>query len=185
MIFAPELEKKRVALRARGVKDPMNFFDQYRSDVPWISAQLKEASIPFSVIPPNITECGPIVLSIAPAEEQDPELAAWLARAPTVLVNLGSSVFYDEDMARIMATSFLPVLEQTNIQFLWKIRNMANGGEVEVSAEALAPIQEYIQSGRVRIEKWLKADPSALLDTGNIVASVHHGGANCFYEAIR
>ncbi|SCO42679.1 uncharacterized protein FFMR_06900 [Fusarium fujikuroi] len=31
---------------------------------------------------------------------------------------------------------------------------------------------------------WLIADPSSLLDTGNIVTSVHHGGSNCYHEAL-
>jgi len=34
------------------------------------------------------------------------------------------------------------------------------------------------------VEKWLGIDPAAMMETGNIVASVHHGGTNCFFEAV-
>ena len=183
VIFAPEIESKRQALRARGVDNPVDVTGKYRPDVPWISMQFKEASLPLAYIPPNITECGPIVVSVADAEEQDPDLTAWLTRAPTLLVNLGSMVRYNAVTAGTMAKSFRPVLETTNIQFLWKL--MTSVDEPDIPEEVFQPIQEYIQSGRVRIEKWLNADPTALLDTGHIVASVHHGGANCFFEAIR
>ena len=88
----PDLAAKRKKLREKGLKDPINFFDMYRDDVPWITVTAEGASIPVDYIPSNVTITNPIVLSAAPAVEQDPALVDWLKKAPTVLVNLGSTV---------------------------------------------------------------------------------------------
>ena len=53
----------------------------------------ENAIIPIPVIPPNVTCAGPMVLSTAPAAEQDAELAVWLKKAPTVMINLGSGLW--------------------------------------------------------------------------------------------
>jgi hypothetical protein len=50
----------------------------------------------------NVVTCGPIFQSSAAAYEQDPELAAWLKEALTVLISLGSNVDYDEKGAMEM-----------------------------------------------------------------------------------
>lgn len=90
LIMMPALSAKKVALRERGLADPLNFLSLHRSDVPWITMNTEGAAIPVDVIPANVTCAGPIVLSSAPAAEQDAEMAAWVKRAPTVLINLGS-----------------------------------------------------------------------------------------------
>lgn len=64
----------------------------HRDDVPWITMTTDGAAIPVDVVPANVTCAGPIVLDAAPAEEQDPEMARWLKKAPTVMINLGSLV---------------------------------------------------------------------------------------------
>ncbi|KAI1498562.1 hypothetical protein F5X99DRAFT_420535 [Biscogniauxia marginata] len=48
----------------------------------------------------------------------------------------------------------------------------------------LQPLQPFIGSGRVKMYPWLSVDPTALLKTGHIVVSVHHGGSGCYHEAI-
>lgn len=87
----PELAAKKRALKAKGLHDPINFYGMYRDDIPWITQNTEGAAIPVDYVPKNVTCAGPIVLSSAPANEQDPELAAWLKGAPTILINLGSS----------------------------------------------------------------------------------------------
>ncbi|KAF3922903.1 hypothetical protein ABW20_dc0100476 [Dactylellina cionopaga] len=63
-----------------------------------------------------------------------------------------------------------------NVQILWKWK------EVE-SYPAL--VEQYIgENERVKIVKWLDNSPMDLLNTGDIVCNVHHGGANSFYEAL-
>lgn len=150
-----------------------------RPDIPWISQNMLEASIPLEVVPPNVTSAGPIVLDTEPAAQQDPELAAWLARAPTVLVNLGSLFTYSEEQATAMAQAIQDLLSGTEVQVLWKMAK-----ESTYSETYALPLRSYIDAGRLRIVDWLTIDPVALLETGHIVASVHHGGANCYHEAI-
>ncbi|KND90772.1 hypothetical protein TOPH_04610 [Tolypocladium ophioglossoides CBS 100239] len=48
----------------------------------------------------------------------------------------------------------------------------------------LGPVEKYLRNGRLRIEKWLNVDPVSLLNTGDAALSVHHGGANCYREAV-
>lgn len=86
----PVLTAKKAVLKARGLKDPINFLDMHRPDVPWITMDTEGVSTPVDVIPVNVTRAGPMVLEAAPAVEQDPELTAWLAKAPTILINFGS-----------------------------------------------------------------------------------------------
>jgi hypothetical protein len=131
------------------------------------------------VVPQNVITCGPIFLSTAPAAEQDPELAQWLELAPTVLINLGSAMDYDEAGTREMLGAIKIMLSQTSVQVLWKF-NKRN----EFSDHVFAPLAEEIASRRLRLEKWIEIDPAAMLETGNIVVSVHHGGANCYWEAV-
>ncbi|KAL2681318.1 hypothetical protein Neosp_008929 [[Neocosmospora] mangrovei] len=92
VVMTPGLSAKRKILREKGLQDPINFFSIYRQDAPWISMTTEGATIPVDYIPPNVTLAGPIVVSAASAEEQDPKLVEWLKKAPTLLVNLGSSV---------------------------------------------------------------------------------------------
>lgn len=93
VLWMPALSSMRATLRANGIANPSNFYAVYREDAPWISQTTEGASIPVDYVPPNVTSAGPISLRSAPAAEQDAELAAWMKRAPTVLVNLGSSLW--------------------------------------------------------------------------------------------
>jgi hypothetical protein len=78
-----------------------------------------------------------------------------------------------------MSSAIAEVLSKTSLQVLWKFNKIGN-----YSDEALAPLQPYLKNDRLRMPSWLTADPTSLLETGDIVASVHHGGSNCYHEAI-
>ncbi|KAK1775966.1 hypothetical protein QBC45DRAFT_453586 [Copromyces sp. CBS 386.78] len=41
-----------------------------------------------------------------------------------------------------------------------------------------------IESGTVRIVDWFQAEPTAILQSGDLVCAVHHGGANSFLETV-
>lgn len=179
VMVAPEVAEKRVFLKSKGLKDPMNFMELQRPDVPWISQALTEASLPLDFVPSNAMTTGPIVISVGSVEEQDPAMMRWLEQRPTVLISLGSSVEYTEEMSRIMVGAIKKVLDQTNVQFLWKRKPYT-----KYSDDFKAPVLDYIDQGRVRIETWLSVDPPSLLESGHITAFVHHGGANCYHEAI-
>ncbi|RMJ20757.1 UDP-glucoronosyl and UDP-glucosyl transferase, partial [Aspergillus sp. HF37] len=72
------------------------------------------------VIPPSIVPCGPILAEPRSLDAVDPDLASWLASAPTVLINLGSHVQYDKEKATNFARMITHVLGQTDLQILWK-----------------------------------------------------------------
>jgi hypothetical protein len=78
-----------------------------------------------------------------------------------------------------MSIAIAEVLSKFDFQILWKFNKMG-----EYPDDGLLPLKPYLDSDRMRMPNWLIADPSSLLETGDIVASVHHGGSNCYHEAI-
>ncbi|KAL0934398.1 udp-glucoronosyl and udp-glucosyl transferase family protein [Colletotrichum truncatum] len=183
MFFSPKLAAKRKYLVENGVKDPIDFLAPRQPYMgSFILQETQGASLPVDYVPPNIVMAGPISISVATAEELDPELTAWLSRAPTVLVNLGSILEYDEDRAAAMAGALKIMLERTGVQVLWKLLPPADRVLVEDAWRPL--VEEFIHSDRLRVTKWLSVEPLALLQTGYIVVSVHQGGASCYHEAV-
>ncbi|KAI7771398.1 hypothetical protein LZL87_010838 [Fusarium oxysporum] len=178
-MFTPDASKKKSRLQQIGLGKPMNLFGIHRPGVPWITQNTQGAMIPVEVIPPNVTCAGPIILSGLPADQQDHETATWLKRAPTVLINLGSNLAYDESRAEVMATAIAALLFSTDYQVLWKFNKLG-----DFSDDFLVHLKPYLDNERLKMPSWLVADPSSLLDTGNIVTSVHHGGSNCYHEAL-
>lgn len=170
----------RRLLRDNGVKNPLDFLNVRRVDAPWITQAMREASLPLEYLPPNVSAVGPIVLSLASVGEQDAELDSWLKGAPTVLINLGSVFKYSEGRARLMARAIENILQQTDIQILWKLTKAGDYGD-----EFTGDLQEFIDNDRLRVQGWLTVDPAALVHSDHVVASVHHGGSNCYHEALR
>ncbi|KAF4998688.1 hypothetical protein FGRMN_3014 [Fusarium graminum] len=177
--FTPDASEKKLRLREIGLEEPVNLFRIHRNDVPWITQNTEGAMISVDYVPQNVTCAGPILLSGAPASEQDPETANWLKRSPTILINLGSNLAYDEVRATAMSEAIAQLLSKTEVQVLWKFNKLG-----EYSDKALECLKPYAASGRVKMPTWLVADPASLLETGSIIASVHHGGSNCYHEAI-
>ncbi|KAL4780291.1 hypothetical protein BJX76DRAFT_338304 [Aspergillus varians] len=180
MIVSPKLTAARTELKALGIKDPLNLQTQW-DDVPLISGDFPEASLPLSYYPPNVTTCGPMVLDTAPAEQQSLELFRWLSQGPsTMLVCLGSDFKYDRKMALEMGAALLRVLDETDVQILWKFEREE---EERPFSAAHHMLDRHIRSGRIKIQKWLDADPVSLVNTGMIDVWVHHGSASSYYEA--
>ncbi|KAI0505116.1 hypothetical protein F5B22DRAFT_538212 [Xylaria bambusicola] len=177
VLIRNDFQSTKKQLEAHGIQDPAR---SSRLNRPWIAQYLPGASIPLDFIPPNVTCTGPIVLDEVPAIEQDAELTAWLSRAPTVLINLGSLFTYKEEHAKTMALAIASILAETNVQVIWKMKKEGAYSDADV----FLPVQKYIEKGRLKISEWLGANPVSLLGTGHIIASIHHGGANCYNEAI-
>ncbi|KAI0199394.1 hypothetical protein F4808DRAFT_471677 [Astrocystis sublimbata] len=179
MVSFSETQKE---LASQGLTDPVSWYNIRADDVPYFSQALPGASIPLDVYPPNVTLTGPIILSTSRAEEESPALTEWLARGPTVLVSLGSLFVWSESQAIAMAQALVDTLaSRSDLQVLWKFMKAP---DATYGDEFRAPLQPYIDSGRLKIESWLEVHPFALLETGHIVASVHHGGAGCYSEAL-
>ncbi|RYP66536.1 hypothetical protein DL770_008778 [Monosporascus sp. CRB-9-2] len=182
----PHYRATQKFLESKGLTDRVSWFNLHNPDVPWFSQTLPGASTPLDVIPPNVTCTGPISLSLSTAEEQSPALARWLAHSPTVLINLGNVFSWTENHATAMAQAVADVLhERTDLQVLWKFRKAVVDAEGTIYGDEFAsPVRPFLKSGRVKMEPWLEVDPTSLLETGHIVASVHHGGAGCYHEAL-
>ncbi|KAF2260858.1 UDP-Glycosyltransferase/glycogen phosphorylase [Lojkania enalia] len=166
--WTPNLRSKKAYLKKRGIRSKsMDFYGLYRPDTPWITQTLPEASIPVDYIPPNVTCTGPITVNVALATEQDEKMAHWLAQLPTVLVNLGNTVSLLLD-------------ENPRLQVLWKYQRAGNYSEDTFRKIA----EKHVVDGRFRIVSWLEIDPFAILETGHVIAFVHHGGAGSYHEGL-
>lgn len=78
-----------------------------------------------------------------------------------------------------MGLAIKDVLEKSDVQILWKYMKRS-----DYSDDFKLPLQQYLDSDRLRASNWLTVDPYSILETGNVVAFVHHGGSNCFHEAV-
>ncbi|KAF5865552.1 hypothetical protein ETB97_003396 [Aspergillus alliaceus] len=162
------------------------FADSWRPDRFHLSPALKELDWPMDV-PDNILPCGPILLPTASVLKQDPELASWLENAPTILVNLGTLYAPDPNVAENLALGlklFLNAWKGEKVQVLWKLPKHPHD-EDDVYSQSIEPLRQETTDGRIRIHPWFTVEPMAMLQTGRIVCSVHHGGANSWYEAIQ
>lgn len=146
-----------------------------------------ELDFDLGTIPDHVVPCGPIVQVSRAVAEAEPELEAWMSRGPVIYVNLGSMCMLTEDRAVGLARGLRdfvrgdPAAER--MQILWKIKKQ---GEYDVGPgsrlyDVLGP---SIESGSVRIVDWLVTEPMAILQSGHVRCSVHHGGANSYNEAV-
>ncbi|KAI8233352.1 hypothetical protein K4K54_010562 [Colletotrichum sp. SAR 10_86] len=175
-------------------------FDQQEFGTPqpklkMLMASSPEFDFPVELKPDNIIPCGPIMRPVPAVEEVDPELHTWLARGPTVFINLGTLSWTTEDQAVEMAQALRSLLagwrekgEDGRLQVLWKLKQTTDG-HIEYDIHEKGCRLERIlgsefDNDTVRVVKWVEAEPYAVLRTGNIICSVNHGGANSFWEAL-
>ncbi|KAK7418134.1 hypothetical protein QQX98_004109 [Neonectria punicea] len=145
------------------------------------------------ILPDHVLPCGPILRSAPPVSKLDPELWEWLAKGPTLYINLGSMCQIDEqqmtEMAcaiRILCDEFQKKKQSPNrpLQVLWKLKAHGDVKVLEEGSKIREIIGKETEADQVRIVSWAVAEPIAILQTGHVVCSVHHGGANSFNEAI-
>ncbi|KAH0423206.1 udp-glucoronosyl and udp-glucosyl transferase family protein [Colletotrichum camelliae] len=157
-------------------------------------ANSPDIDFPFDVIPDFMVPCGPITRPAAPISSEDPELAIWLGRGPTVYMNLGTHRWFDVAKAREIAYAFRSLFDAakssplSNLQLIWKMPRAASEGDTSGFEGPWKEIKDILESeidqDRVRIVDWITAEPKSLLQSGHIVCSVNHGGSNSFHEAI-
>ncbi|KAL4978577.1 hypothetical protein BDW66DRAFT_158090 [Aspergillus desertorum] len=156
-----------------------------KNRTPVLIASRPEIDFP-CFVPDCITSCGPILRPCAPINEEHPELAKWLSKGSTVLVNMGSNVCFSRDQARKFADGLRMLLDaRPDIQVLWKLKPDRKVEAADWIPEAVKEIFDEVSSGRVRIEEWLPVEPICILQSGRICCMVHHGGANSYNEAIQ
>lgn len=194
--------KELVAFRkSKRLADLPPAFNIWKEENHYLLPSIPETDFPCDM-KPNVTPCGPILLPFQPVAEGDPELDSWLCQGPTVLINLGSHITMDDAMAREFAAALKVLLDsQPKLQILWKLKRSGrltlqsarmfrekSSSDMDadrVTAASLEAITPEMESGRVKVEEWLSADPLAVLQSGHIVCAVHHGGSNSFHEALR
>ncbi|KAF5615976.1 UDP-glycosyltransferase 84B2 [Fusarium sp. NRRL 25303] len=156
-------------------------------NLPILVASSPDIDYPFSIIPPQLTSCGPIIRAAAPIQEVDADLGAWLSQGPTIYINLGTHHKSNPTEAHEMSKAFQKVLEHADtlhsagkpLQVLWKLGRVPDEegnapkrdsypGEWALVTDEL---QTYIKQDRVRITDWLVAEPKSVLESQSIVCS--------------
>ncbi|CAG8905539.1 unnamed protein product [Penicillium egyptiacum] len=151
----------------------------YCEDHLHLSPALPEMDFPFYV-PDNVVSCGPILRSYSSVVDSDPALDSWL-KEPTILICLGSHVQAPENDAMQMTVAIQAVLREfPNVQVLWKLTY-----DWESSPAVKNILWPLVNSDKVRTFRWIQPEIISVLEGGNIVAYVHHGGANSFFEACK
>lgn len=145
-------------------------------DLEYICPSIEETDLPL-ICPANVHRCGPIVLQSASVDSADPELNRWLNNGDTVFVCLGSHFEYTESDVQGILGGLLKGLTPS-VQVLWKLSGAGTWQTLLQQRLSGVPQRE-----RFRIVDWIGPDPSAVLQHPNVKCSVHHGGANSFFEA--
>lgn len=144
------------------------------------------------VKPDHLVPCGPILRIAPPLSESDPELEIWAKKGPTVYINLGSICHVEEHQGIEMALALKQLLDAHDeknpqgprLQVIWKLRKYGEWSH-QSGSRVYEILGKEMDADRVRTVDWLKAEPIALLNSGNVVCQVHHGGSNSFHEALK
>ena len=131
------------------------------------------------VVPDSLGLYGPIVLDTAPIETADPELNQWLDRGETVMMCMGTHFHHSESQVKAVISGFLSgINHDSDTQLLWKLSDKSK-------FESL--IEESLKDPRDRerfkIVDLFEADPASIMKHPNVIAYIHHGGANSYYES--
>ncbi|KAK3386193.1 hypothetical protein B0H63DRAFT_544825 [Podospora didyma] len=170
------------------LRTPIDLSRDRPVDLKLVVGCLAELDFPGIHIPAHVVPCGPIIRDSSgpPISEADSELCAWLAKRPTLYVNLGTLCQLDEDRAVELARALRLVLVQApqDFQVLWKLKKFGEYGTVNAGCRIHDVLGKFIDADLVRIVGWLVPEPISILWTGHVACSVHQGGANSYYEAI-
>ncbi|KAI0338157.1 UDP-Glycosyltransferase/glycogen phosphorylase [Trametopsis cervina] len=177
----PRIRALDAARTAAGI--PGRHFGRPWDSLPFvICASVKELDFPH-VSDRNLTYAGPILFpEPVLSREQYPELAAFFARRRTVVVNMGTLFWYGREDVQAFVEAIMRAREackgrgEEPFQVLWKLKEKKEFEEVVDAMLGDA-------SGDVRVEEWIEPPTLAVLQHPNVVAFVHHGGANSYNEA--
>jgi len=140
-----------------------------------ISPDIVDLDFPFAK-PSNLRLYGPIVLDTVPVRDLDPQLSDWLDAAPTLLMSMGTHFTYTKAQVRAVLRGFLMALD-SKTRVLWKLPQHSSFGDI---IDELLP---GVDKERFMIVDWIPVDPFSIMTHKNVVALVHHGGANSYFEA--
>jgi hypothetical protein len=125
---------------------------------------------------PRTVFAGPILTPTKPVSTDNyPEIAAFLDRGRTILINLGSLFTYTEADAYAIAEAIVQARAHSHgrgsFQVLWKLRELKQFKQL--IREQLGEDMEG-----VRLETWIDPLATLVLQHPNMSAAVHHGGAS-------
>jgi hypothetical protein len=177
MATSPKILEFKKHRQARGLPRRLPIETVLTRAVHVICPGVREIDFPL-FIPDFLGLYGPIVLDTTPIETADPELNQWLGRGETVIMCMGTHFHYAESQVKAVISGFLSAVDQnSNTQFLWKLSN---------SSKFESLIEDGLKNPRdkerFKIVDWFGADPASIMKHPNVIAYIHHGGANSFYE---
>ena len=160
---------------------PGKLLDKPLKELPFmICASVKEMEFPH-VPGGNVVYPGPILIPVPPLSgEQYPDLAKFLDRKRTIVINMGSNFWYTpsdvENVAEAIARAQHGLPEKMTFQVLWKLN-----GKKKYEEMLRTRFSDILEN--VHMEEWLDPPPLAILQHPNVAALVNHGGANSVHEA--
>lgn len=177
VLTAPEVTKLTKCRNANGLPGRLPMESAPTRATHIISPCVREVDFPL-VVPDNLGLYGPIVLDAAPIQVADPGLDQWLSKGETVLMCMGSHFKFSESQVKAILHGFLIAApHDSNTQFLWKLPDKAQFEDLIEDA-----LKEPRNKDRFKIVDWLDADPTSIMKHPNVIAWVHHGGANSYLE---
>ncbi|OTA00036.1 GT1, glycosyltransferase family 1 [Trichoderma parareesei] len=172
------------------IRTRADLIDNRPEDVKILVSSLPELDYPLKV-PAHIIPCGPVVRAYAPLYQTNPKLAEWLANGHTILVNMGALVKVSEAQAFEMAKALKTVIDRSDqhsekkrVQILWKLQKKGKYSIYAPECILAHVLGKEFAFDRVRVVDWIQPEPLSILQTGDVICSVHHGGAGSFNEAI-
>ncbi|KAH8654648.1 hypothetical protein BGZ60DRAFT_331638, partial [Tricladium varicosporioides] len=174
------------ARKAAGIPGPIPSIQLYVSQgIHYLVPDLPELSFPLDSIPRNVTACGPII-SLPLANEEitasGHELLQWMRDGETVLISFGSHFAPSREYCISLAGGLMDALQKhPHLRVLWKCK-LPKDDDLGIVTGILG---DAWTEGRVRMIEWLEIPPAHLLMVPGVVASVHHGGANTYFETCR
>jgi len=95
------------------------------------------------------------------------------------MMSMGTHFYYSEAQVRNVIRGFITGTSSAD-QVLWKLHKKAKFHHILDKELGNERVKE-----RFRVVDWIDADPGEVMRHKNVVAYVHHGGANSYYEAAR
>lgn len=178
VVTSPQIAKLNEYRHAHGLQGRLPIPSAQTRAVHVICPGIPEIDFPL-VVPDYLGSYGPIVLDTAPVQSSDPELYQWLGRSETVIMSMGTHFHYTESQVEAVITGFLNAVDHdSDTQILWKL-----SGKSKFESLIQDALKDPRDKKRFRIVGWLEADPGSIMKHPNVVACIHHGGANTFFEA--
>jgi hypothetical protein len=177
LVTSPEISELNKYRNAHGLPGRLPMGTASVRAVHIICPGVRELDFPL-VVPDTLGLYGPIVLDTGPVEVVDPELNQWLEKGQTVVMSMGTHFYYTESQVNAIINGFLGAVDHhSDTQLLWKLSDKAKFENLIDVA-----LKDPRDKDRFKIVDWIEADPVSVMKHPNVIAYIHHGGANSYFE---